>query len=141
MTAPAIDLTQYDGQKVLVQLGSADAELEKGTVVAATPQGIIFKPYGKSSADLKPSSEIFHIELQPVNDDIKARRVNPVTVNTVKRHLAERHGYKLEDVNAMTPEAAFEFHENTIDHSVLGHYHAEPTAKSKAEDEGESDAE
>jgi hypothetical protein len=139
MTAPAIDLTQYANKKVLVRLDADDAELGKGTVTAATVQGILFKPYGKASVDLIPASRVKHIELQPISDELTARRVNPVTVNTVKRHLVDRHGYKLADVNAMQAEAAFEFHENTIDHSVLGHYHAEPPVKEeKADDTAEA---
>lgn len=139
MTAPTIDLAQYDGQKVTVRLDAEDADLIKGTVTAATAQGILFKPYGKASVELVEASRVKYIELQPVNDELTARRMNPVTVNTVKRHLVDRHGYKLADVNGMQAEAAFDFHENTIDHSVLGHYHAEPPAKEDKNESGEGE--
>lgn len=143
MTAPAIDLSEYANRKVLVRFDSDEAELEKGTVTAATPLGIIFKPYGKSNADLVPAARIRHIELQPDDSELKPRRVNPATLANVKRHLVDWHGYKLADVNAMTPEAALAFHEGTmegvekIDHSLLGHYHAEAPSKGNTDEAGE----
>lgn len=143
MTAPAIDLSQYDNRKVLVRFDSDEAELEKGTVTAATPLGIIFKPYGKSNADLIPATRIRHIELQPDDTELKPRRVNPVTLSNVKRHLVDWHGYHLADVNAMTPEHALAFHEGTLegvpspDHNLLGHYHAEAPSKGVTEDHAE----
>lgn len=130
MTAPAIDLTQYANTKVLARFDTDDAELVKGTVTAATPQGIIFKAYGKSNADLFPANRIRHIEVQADSEpELKARRMDPVSVKNVKRHLIDRHCYNPAEVNPMTPEAALQFHDETLDHAVLGHFHAEPPAK------------
>ena len=64
---------------------------------------------------------------------IRDSRLNIVELGTVKRHLVDRHGYALADINAMAPEQALEFHDS-IDHSPLSHFHADPPAKKDDDD-------
>lgn len=129
MTTATIDLAQYSNKKVTVKLTDED-ESFPATVETATPLAIIFRRKGKSSLEMKSSDEIELIELQPESEkEIKARRLDPVTLDNVKRHLVDRHGYSLASINALSSEAAYSFHENEVDHAELGHYHAEPPVK------------
>jgi hypothetical protein len=123
MTAATIDLKQYEGKKVLVTLVGEDEAIE-GTLEGANSKALVFKRKGKAVVEFIEASELAKIELAPSQEAVlKAKRQDPVSIDNIKRHLVDRHGYSLADVNAMKSEDAFSFHES-IDHSPLGHFHA-----------------
>jgi hypothetical protein len=127
MSAPALDVAQYEEKKVLLTLEGSD-EAVAATIVTGSPVKTIYKLKGKSNVVMIDTSTIKAIELAPEADaDMKARRLNEVALDNVKRHLVDRHAYSLSQVNAMTPEDAFEFHAE-LDHDDLSHYHADPPA-------------
>ncbi|QSL99716.1 hypothetical protein SEA_AMORE2_77 [Gordonia phage Amore2] len=139
MTAPAteLELTDYDGKKVELLIQGAE-EYVTGTVASGAEKMIAFKEKGKSNLSLIKAEDIADIRVaQEAEAEMKARRLNLVNLDTVKRHLADRHGYSLADINAMTPEAALSFHDS-LDHEPLSHFHADPPSKSeKSSDEVE----
>lgn len=133
MTAATIDLTQYTEKKVNIKLRDED-ETFPATVESATDVALIFRRKGKSALEMKTADEVELIELQPEAErELKARRLDPVTLDNVKRHLVDRHGYSLASINALSSEAAYKFHEEEVDHAELGHFHAEPPAKKEKE--------
>lgn len=130
MTASAIELeiTDYVGKRVDITLVGADEPVH-GIVASAGGDMLAFKEKGKSNLHLLKASDIADIRVSvEAEPEMKPRRLNHVALDTVKRHLADRHGYRLADVNAMTPEAALEFHEG-LDHDPLSHFHSDPPAK------------
>lgn len=128
MSDTAQNLPQYDGKKVTLKL-SDEAEAFQATVEAATPLAVIFKRKGKSQVEFKDAALVESIELideaEPV---VKARRQDFVSLDNIKRHLVDRHGYAVADVNAMKAIDALNFHD-TIDHTPLGHFHADKPVK------------
>lgn len=127
-TIEDIDLTDYAEKRVELTTVESD-EPVIGTVASAMPQAIAFKEKGKSNLTLINKDQIASIHIAPEAEaEMKARRLNIVNLDNVKRHLVDRHGYALADINKMTPEQALNFHD-TIDHSPLSHYHADPPAK------------
>lgn len=136
MTDTDIDITQYEGHKVLLTLEGAE-EAVAATIVTASPVKTIYKLKGKSNVVMIDTSDITDIELSPdAEPEMKSRRLNEVALDNVKRHLVDRHAYSLTQVNAMSAEDALEFH-SELDHSDLSHYHADPPSAS--EDEGDTE--
>lgn len=133
MTAPSsqLELVDYDGKKVSLLLKDAE-EPTVGVVASASDDMIAFKPKGTTALTLIRAEDIVQIEAVIVDDEMKARRLNLANLDTVKRHLVDRHGYALADINAMSVEEAFSFHEG-LDHAPLSHYHADPPAKKESE--------
>lgn len=129
MSAAVINLAEYTGKKVNVKLLNED-ETFPAVVEEATEFAAILRRKGKSALEMHPKDDIEEIELQPEHErELKARRLDPVTLDNVKRHLIDRHGYSLASVNPMSPESAYQFHNEQVDHAELGHYHAEAPKK------------
>ena len=123
-----VDLTDYVDKRVELKTITAE-EAVVGTVSSAMPKAIAFKEKGKSSLVLIDATDIESIRMAPEAEaQMKPRRLNLAELDTVKRHLVDRHGYALADINAMSPEDAYSFHES-IDHTPLSHFHADPPAK------------
>jgi hypothetical protein len=138
------DLKAFEGKKVVLVRnldkpnaeGNTAEELE-GTLVAVAAEAVMFKPKGKTSAQL-----IEVKDLESVNHaDAGVRKLTRKTLKIVefgqaRNHLLERHGLTLTVVNEMTEQAAYDSHAG-IDHvaSDLGHVHG---VKTKAEDKAES---
>lgn len=133
-------ITDYVGQRVEVRFthDALDGESDPnqrvvvGKVENANAIGFVFKPAGSSKSRLYQVDHIETIQMAPEAEPVlKARRLDPANLKNVKRHLVDRHGYTLTDINEMTPERALEFHDS-MDHTEqdLSHFHAE--AKPKA---------
>ncbi|AKJ71868.1 hypothetical protein TIN4_71 [Tsukamurella phage TIN4] len=140
MSAPTteLELTDYDGKRVELKLVGSD-EYVTGTVASSSPEMIAFKEKGKSHLGLVKHDEIEDIRVAlEAEPEMKARRLNLVNLDTVKRHLVDRHGYSLADINSMTPEDALAFHDG-LNHEPLSHFHADPPAKKDNEDGGEDE--
>ncbi|ANA86039.1 hypothetical protein BH766_gp70 [Gordonia phage Demosthenes] len=143
MTTAVVDLDEYVGRKVSFTLAEEGAEpvQVEATIEATSEQFTFYKPKGKSNGVMVPTAQISNPALAPeAVAELKPRRLNPIAITNIKRHLVDRHGYPLADIDAMTPEAAFEFHES-LDHSPLGHFHADPPPKPEEDDDeaGESE--
>ena len=135
-TTDTLDLVDYDGKKVELKLHEwEDGQVEHGTVASGAPEMIAFKQKGKSSLQLIRKDQIEFIRLAAeAEPELKARRLNVVELHNVKRHLVDRHGYALADINKMSSEAALEFHDS-LDHSPLSHFHADPPKQSTEKSE------
>lgn len=124
----SFDLEEYEGKRVELKLNGEEEQL-LGTVQSGAPEMIAFKEKGKAGLELVRKDEIEYIRLAAeAEPELRARRLNIVGLDTVKRHLVDRHGYALADINEMSSEEAFSFHEN-LDHEPLSHYHADPPSK------------
>jgi hypothetical protein len=166
MTAPAetVDYTQYVNKKVILTVKNPeDAEGSKereGTIVTATPVGIMFRDKGRTTSDILVPNEILGVELAPDNRKVTVKYIKEVELGNVRAHLADRHGFLLSVVNSMTEDEAQTVHNSQ--HSEhggdLGHIHgerprtnreqaiadaeqkpAEPEAPAQDADEGEED--
>lgn len=128
MSTLTVDPAQYEGKKVSIKLAD-EAEAFDATCEAANAKAVMFKRKGKANVEFKNIDEIEKIELQDDAEPVvKARRLDLVTLSNIKRHLVDRHGYAVADVNAMKSADALAFHEG-IDHTPLGHFHAVKPAK------------
>lgn len=144
MAPTATDFEQYVGKKVTLTRNLAEAnddgqtaeELE-GTVEAFAGSVLLFKPKGKTTADMIEVGDVESIDYAPDKaKKISRKKLKPVTYGQARNHLAERHGFTLKQVNEMTEKQAFEAH-NGIDHEGqdLAHVHVE---KDKAENKESS---
>ena len=138
-----VDYKSYENQRVNIRRHNDTAPVQ-GVLELVVPEsrGIIFRPKGKAAVELVQFKEVVSIELAPVEDrQLRQSRLNPVIVSTVKRHILDRHGLKLAEVNALSPEQAFTWHETMCDHLELGHYHAPKPDEKDDDDESDDEAE
>jgi hypothetical protein len=142
-TATELDLSQYDGKRVVVTHNQADgtaAETE-GTVQTGNSLGLLIKPKGKSAVEIIEAGDIEGIILAPEKQkNFGVTYLKVVELGGARKHLLDRHAATLTAVNSMTEEDAFKLHAS-IDHedSDLGHVHGEKPKKDKATDSSESD--
>jgi hypothetical protein len=138
---PDVDLGKFQNNKVIIQVlldtpnekGETLIELE-GKAEAANALGVLIKPKGRTQVELIERAKIESIELAPESEKkLTARSILPVEFGKVRQHLLDRHGYTLDQVNALTEEAADEFHKD-LTHTELGHKHEE---KKPAEERAE----
>ncbi|HEY6021160.1 MAG TPA: hypothetical protein VIY48_15025 [Candidatus Paceibacterota bacterium] len=132
------NLADFNDKKVVIvhnEDGKTEATETEGTVQGANEQGVLLKPKGKTNFQLITKDKIVEIRLAPdTAKNIGQRKLKIITLGQARQHLADRHGYTLEQVNALTEEAAFTEH-NKIDHAKLGHLHSDAKADDKAADE------
>lgn len=110
---------------VLLTVRREDGTEEKleGKIEVASEAGVGFKPKGRREMDLLEVEDIVGIEEAPVTEaKLKQVGLKPIELGRVKKHLIDRHGAPLSQVNALTAEQAEELH-NKIDHTDLGHHH------------------
>jgi hypothetical protein len=147
--ATALDLTKYDGKKVVVQRTNSDNVLEEveGTVQTGNALGLLIKPKGKASVEIIEASSIEGVELAPE----KAKKLGPkyikeVELGQARQHLLDRHGATLNEVNEMTEQEAYDEHfEINHENEDIGHRHGEKPKRNQADvtdsDEDDSDEE
>ena len=102
----------------------------EGVVQAASAIGVAYKKKGKSALDMLEADRIQDLEILPDKPKvIKAKKLKTVAADSVRQHLADRHGINIDWLNSVSNEEAEEYH-NGIDHrkegTVLGHYHEDP---------------
>lgn len=126
-SAKATDYSIFKGRMVDLTLRGDEGATEtiQGTVIEGNPLGLIFKPRSQRNQDLVESYKIESIEFAASTSKLKlitAKELRPVVPVTVRRHLADYHGYKVPNLNKMSDEAAMREHAE-IDHTDLGHNH------------------
>ena len=150
--APSTPYGEFVGKKIVLtrnldqpnDKGELAEEIE-GTLEAANDQGILFKPKGKVKPDIIVTKDIEDIRYAPEKaKNLKAKTLKPITYGQARSHLLERHGMTLSEVNAMTEEQAFKYHQE-LDHVAagLGHVHGEkesPAAEAVADEEAAADS-
>lgn len=127
----ALDLELFIGKKVTISLSERTegvevlpAETFDATVEAANDKAVMLKRKGKANIEFLDAAVVTACTLQEAAEPVvKARRQDPVTIDNIKRHLVDRHGYAVADINKMAATDAYSFHEG-IDHAPLGHFHA-----------------
>jgi hypothetical protein len=126
-------LADYAGKNVnIVLTGEYAASSGEGKVEAASTMGVAFKPKGKGSIIVLPS-DIDSIEAAAVVKKITRKSMLPASLDNIRQHLVDRHGYEVEAIEAMTPEQALAWHNTDLNHDKLGHDHKKSTAKAEAE--------
>ncbi len=144
--ARPLDLSKYESmenKKITLTYGLDDETVEvEGVLMAvAVGQGIMFRKRGSQKADLIKEDKVFGIaQIAESPKKVTAKKLKEVTLDNAREHLADRHGYKLEDVNNATPEQAMLAHDQ-IDHSDLGHNHDKDAAEAPADAATEAPAE
>lgn len=120
-------IAQYKGKFVEAVLAENDGESKEYKVEEAAGDLVILREKGKSAPSLVKLVDIisFTPPASKPPAPLKAKRLNPVEADAVKRHLMGNHGYKVSDINSLTVEQAVDLHEG-IDHVGLdlGHFHA-----------------
>lgn len=142
------DYDKFVGKRVVLtrnlktanEKGELAVEIE-GSLEAANALGVMLKPKGQVKADIIDLSEVEEIRLAPEKAKaLKAKPLKIIELGQAKSHLLERHGLTLKEVNGLSEEDAFEFHES-IDHVErdLGHVHqnkeSAPAAQAVADEE------
>jgi hypothetical protein len=150
MAPAATDYNQFVGKKVTLTRNLAEAapdgstaeELE-GTVEAFAGSTLLFKPKGKTTADMIEVGTLEKIDYAPDKaKKISRKKLKPVTYGQARNHLAERHGFTLKQVNGLTEKQAFEAH-NGIDHEGqdLAHIHVDKDAEAASASTDDADDE
>jgi hypothetical protein len=122
MSVDPNSLVQFSGKNVNIKLTGEYANLSgEGRVEAAGPFGVAFKPKGKGSVIVEPT-DIESIETAAVVKKITRKSLLPASLENVRQHLVDRHGYAVADIEKYSPEQALEWH-NSLDHAPLGHDH------------------
>lgn len=137
MTVTAEEITQYEGQKVVIVRNLPDApeavELE-GTAEKANALGVLLKPKGRQNLELIEMSEIEEIRfVSEKPKELKPAELKLVGYGNARKHLADRHGLKLSEVKDLTEEDALIQH-NETDHSDVSHVHVEKKADDKKDE-------
>ena len=138
------NLAEYQDRKVVLTVNDPEAEggvaTVEGKAVNANALGILLKPKGKSSFVLYEVDDIQSVDTAPDKPKgLKAKTLKLVEAGNVRQHLVDRHGYRLSEINAMSDEDALEFHEQ-LDHSDLGHFHAEKAAADSSSEGSEEES-
>lgn len=137
MTVAADTLVDFAGKQVILHLITPEGlkELE-GKVEDASEVGMAFKEKGKRDVELVEPHQIEEINLAPEKPKTLAqKKLKPVTENTARQHLLDRHGYERSVVNGMTDSQGLAEHDD-IDHADLGHKHVEPDNDSDDDETG-----
>ena len=140
MSVDTSTLEQYSGKQVILHTKDESGDLieREGKVEAASEFGMAFKEKGKRDSELVEPDQIEEIALAPTKPKkLAQKKLKPVTDNTVRQHLLDRHGLTRTQVNELSDEQAWDYHDE-LDHSDLGHRHVEPDDD---DDENESDSE
>lgn len=125
-------LAQFAGKNVNIVLTGEYAALSgEGKVEAASPVGVAYKPKGKGSVIVLPA-DIQEIEAAAVIKKITRKSMLPCTLENIRQHLVDRHGYGVSDIEAMTPEQALAWHDGELNHENLGHDHKKTAATEQA---------
>ena len=136
-------LDAYTGKRVSLVFtrevkgeGDAPATTEQveqeGRVEVGAAIGLMFKEKGKSNVQFIETPQIVSVtELAVREPKVTVKTLQPVAAGRVRQHLADRHGYPLDQVNGLTEAAATELHDG-IDHSTLAHKHEVPKAEADA---------
>lgn len=142
-TAPEqVDLNDFsNGQKVRLvhrEAGKEEATETKGVVEAVNvDMGVILvKPKGRASGVMVVLADIVELGLdEDALKPLKARTLKPVKLGEARQHLADRHGWQLDELNEMTEADALREHDN-IDHAKmdLGHRHSSEDSAAPAEE-------
>lgn len=137
MTDTELDLSQYEGKKIVVVKKSenGDAAEIEGTAQLANQLGILIKPKGKTNLEMIETADIEEVRYVVEKPKALARKtLKPVEFGQARNHLLERHGLTLTQVNEMDEKAAFDVH-NEVDHegSDLGHVHGDKNKTERAE--------
>jgi hypothetical protein len=131
--APA-DYSQYVGQKVDISYTQGSTNVtETGIIKTANSRGL--QLVVKSKTTLLLNHEVQNIvatgPAPKAVAGLKARRVDPVTLETVRKHLANAHGALLSDLAGSDNAALYAQHESW--HAEAGenspHFHAEKEVK------------
>ena len=140
MTVATQDLASYEGKSIILTVANDDGSAREvtGKVEAASEAGMAFREKGKRDVELVMPNEIVEIALAPEKPKkINQKKLKPISDERMRQHLADRHGFTLEEVNGMTDSEAVELHDN-IDHSNLGHRHEGPDEDEDENGENES---
>ena len=147
-----VDYTELVKQKVrLVYLPEVEEGQDPNKRVAEEIRGVIetvndalevimIRQRGKMMSFLVEYKDIVELEADDEpGKPIRQKTLKPVDSQNARQHLADRHGYELAHINAMTDEQAEEEHD-AIDHSPLGHTHRDSDSESEdSSDSGNSD--
>lgn len=137
------DLAPYVGKTVVLKFVDGEGEeVEKTGEIKnlrldLADQLVFFNPRGRGVPCLIEGPDVrgFRLSEQSTRLRLVTQRVmSAPKAATIRRHLADAHGWPLEKVNSMGDEAALAEHDK-IDHMPLGHNHAEaglPTGESSA---------
>lgn len=130
--ATAFDLSQVltlEGKKVTLSYTlDGESQTDEGTLVAvAAGQGVMFRKRGSQTPLTIREPNILSVEpIAEAPKRVTPKKLKKVTLDDARGHLADRHAYKLSQVNGATAEQALLAHEQ-IDHADLGHTHDDGT--------------
>lgn len=120
-----------DKRRVVV-IAKQDKEMVEfdGELRAVHVRGIMIRPRGRVSPVMIPPSDLESLVLyESVPKPIDPKAVSPILFGQFRQHLADRHGFALEDLNAKgyTENQAYDDHqkEHAPDAPKMSHFHRE----------------
>lgn len=133
------DIKEYVGKKVTLVRnlpepnaeGHSTIELE-GEIIEANPKvGVLFRQRGRTNGELVMAHEIEDIRLLVIPPKpIKVKGLKRMNAETVRQHLADRHGVSVANLNKTDEVEAMKMHDSlhAIQGNDLGHNHGDVAA-------------
>ena len=139
-----LDVQKYIDQKVKLDLEGKE-QMEGVLSSYNDKAGGFFKKKGSPNALIFRPEELVRIEFVPEKPKKMTSKPIPyLTYGKARQHLADRHGVLMSTLKDLSEADALEWHDGTLAHEDLSHYHSDETKKSKideAADETSSEVE
>lgn len=134
-TVDPATLDGFTGKRVTLTFNKdGEQVVQEGRVEMGAAIGLMFKEKGKSNVQLIEADSIVAVsELATREPKVTVKTLQPIAEGRVRQHLADRHGYTVEQANGLT-EAQAKVEHDGIDHSTLAHKHEVPKAQEEAGD-------
>jgi hypothetical protein len=131
-TAESVDYSVYKDK--MVNLTLEGQETFPARVVEGNDMGLMYKKKNQRVPEIANAESILNIEeaLSPRLRLVTKKKLKAVGDPTVKRHLADYHGFPLSELNGMSEGEAIRRHDE-IDHTDLGHEHTDEAATTEQE--------
>lgn len=109
--------------------GHTTVELE-GEIIEANPKvGVLFRQRGRTNGELVMTHEIEDLRILVIAPKaIKVKPLKRMNLETVRQHLADRHGVSVEMLNKTSEDEAMKMHDqlHAVQGSDLAHNHGDP---------------
>ncbi|MEU4066705.1 hypothetical protein AB0F25_30705 [Streptomyces wedmorensis] len=135
-----IDYSVYKGKMVELTVNiDGEEETLTGRIVEGNALGVCFKKKSQRVQDIINADDIVKVdEVTSARLQLVSRkRLRAASETSIKRHLADYHGWPVSDLNGMADSEALRRH-SEIDHSDLGHYHSDEASSEKSDASRES---
>lgn len=116
-------------RRVVAVINKNDTALEvDGQLKAAHERGIMIRPKGRMVPEMIDPEDLESLELYDERPKrIEPKRMAHIVYGNIRQHLADRHGFALEDINGPDANENWAYDEHEKEHAVsapkMSHFH------------------